>query len=99
MPRTREEILRERRQLKAHYGLLFDSVTALLLGTTQLESRSTTRTSANTKVRRVPSCQDSEIANLRLLRAIHEEFVRSFGADTAGPVERYEEIASEIWQL
>ena len=30
MPRTREEILRERRQLKAEYGDVFDSVAALL---------------------------------------------------------------------
>ena len=30
MPRTREEILEERRTLKAEYGELFDSVAALL---------------------------------------------------------------------
>ena len=30
MPGTREQILEERRQLKAEYGALFDSITALL---------------------------------------------------------------------
>jgi hypothetical protein len=30
MPRTREQILEERRQLKAEYGELFSSITALL---------------------------------------------------------------------
>lgn len=31
--------------------------------------------------------------------AVYSEFVRWFDADTAGPPERYEKIASEIWQL
>jgi len=28
---------------------------------------------------------------------VHEEFVRWFDADTAGPVERYKKVASRIW--
>jgi hypothetical protein len=41
-----------------------------------------------------------EAANDRdLLRIIHEEFVRWFGDDTAGPMDRYGPIASEIWSL
>jgi len=32
-------------------------------------------------------------------RVVHEEFVRWFGAGTAGPEERYSEIASEIRQV
>jgi hypothetical protein len=33
------------------------------------------------------------------LRAVHEEFGRWFGAESAGPHEAYAKIASEIWQL
>ena len=32
-------------------------------------------------------------------RVVHEEFVRWFGTDTAGPISRYESVASEIRQL
>jgi hypothetical protein len=28
---------------------------------------------------------------------IHEEFVRWFGPNTAGPVERYDKVAEEVW--
>jgi hypothetical protein len=41
--------------------------------------------------------QDSAYA--AIMSAVHEEFVRWFGADVAGPAERYDEIAREIWQL
>lgn len=34
-----------------------------------------------------------------LLRIIHEEFVTWFGESVAGPITRYERIASEIWEL
>jgi hypothetical protein len=30
---------------------------------------------------------------------VREEFVRFFDADTAGPDERYMDVASKIWQL
>jgi len=33
------------------------------------------------------------------LRVVHQEFVRWFHADTAGPPERYAQIALELWQL
>jgi hypothetical protein len=50
---------------------------------------------AGTILPRLQSCKSSADA----LRAVHEEFVRWFGADTAGPQESYGNIASEIWQL
>jgi hypothetical protein len=34
-----------------------------------------------------------------LERVIHEEFVRWFGADTAGPVGNYAQIAHEAWPI
>ncbi len=40
----------------------------------------------------VHSAQDAQ-------RIVHEEFVRWFDADTAGPPDRYADIAGEIWHL
>jgi hypothetical protein len=34
-----------------------------------------------------------------LRRIIHEELVRWFDASIAGPVERYDSIAREVWQI
>ena len=42
---------------------------------------------------RTPVAQNPRCAPL------HQEFVRWFGADIAGPEERYATITSEIWQL
>jgi hypothetical protein len=101
MARTREEILRERRQLRAQYGLLFDSVAALLFRHDPIgiafdnENIDEYEPEAGTILPRLRSCESPADA----LRAIHEEFVRWFDADTAGPEERYAEIASETWQL
>jgi len=44
---------------------------------------------------RLRACQSAA----DVCRVVHEEFVRWFDAVTAGPPERYTEIASEIWQL
>ena len=33
-----------------------------------------------------------------LQRVVHEEFVRWFDADTAGPIERYRLVSEQIWQ-
>lgn len=34
-----------------------------------------------------------------LLPIVHEEFVTWFGEETAGPMSRYEHIASAIWEI
>ncbi len=44
---------------------------------------------------RLRGCESASEA----LRVVHEAFVPWFDAGTAGPEERYAEIASEIWQL
>jgi hypothetical protein len=101
MPRTREEILRERRQLRVHYGLLFDSVAALLFRHDPIgiafdnENVDEYEPEAGTILPRLRSCESSADA----LSVIHEEFVRWFDIETAGPIERYTEMASEIWHL
>lgn len=101
MPRTREEILRERRQLKAEYGQLFDSVSALLFRHDPIgiafENPCTDEydPEVGTILPRLKNCKSLDDA----CRVVHEEFVHWFDADTAGPQERYAEIAEQIWQL
>jgi hypothetical protein len=100
MPRTREEILEERRKLKAEYGELFDSVAALLsrhdpVGINFEINLDEYHTETGTILPRLRGCRSED----EVRQVIHEEFVRWFDAGTAGPEERYAEIASEVWQL
>ncbi|MDN4471845.1 hypothetical protein [Demequina zhanjiangensis] len=53
------------------------------------------RAEAQTIVMRLPEAAD--VDDLR--RIVHEEFVRWFDAQVAGPPERYAAIAREIWAL
>jgi hypothetical protein len=53
------------------------------------------RAEAETITLRLPEAR----TEAELLRVIHEEFLRWFGESTAGPVARYEGIASEIWLI
>jgi len=99
MPRTREQILDERRQLKAEYGELYESISSLLfrhdpVGINFEENTDEYDTETGTILPRLRSCGSASDA----LRVVHEEFVRWFGADTAGPEAHYSQIASEIWQ-
>ncbi len=101
MPRTREKILKERRQLRAEYGELFDSVAALLFRHDPIgiafenENTGEYEPEAGTILPRLRTCDSTPDA----LRIVHEEFVRWFEAANAGPEERYAGIASEIWRL
>ena len=101
MSRTRDEILESRRRLKAEYGAaLFDSVSALLyrhdpVGINVEENTDEYDLETETILPRLRRCHTLEDVH----NAVYSEFVRWFDADTAGPPERYKEIASEIWQL
>jgi hypothetical protein len=53
------------------------------------------QTEAGTILPRLRGCRCED----QVRQVIHEEFVRWFDAGTAGPEERYAEIASEVWQL
>ena len=90
MPPTREQILENRRRLRAEYGELFDSTAALLF-----RHDPKYEPEAETILPRLRVCHSSD----DVLRVVHEEFVRWFDSDTAGSPERYQRIASEIWQL
>jgi len=100
MSRTREEIVQERRRLKAEHRQLYDEVAALLFRHDPEGINFETNTDeyepeVGTILPRLRSCRSEH----DVLQVVHEEFVRWFGADTAGPRERYAKIAAEIWQL
>jgi hypothetical protein len=53
------------------------------------------QTEAGAILPRLHGCQPADDE----CRVVHEEFIRWFDAATAGPPDRYMEIASEIWPL
>lgn len=100
MSRTRDEILESRRRIKAEYGALFDSVSALLyrhdpIGINFEDNTDEYDLEARTILPRLRHCRTEKDVH----DAVYSEFVRWFGTDTAGPPEQYQEIASEIWRL
>jgi hypothetical protein len=100
MPRTQEQILEERRRLKAEYGELFDSIEAMLfrhdpIGINFEVNPDEYAPETGTILPRLRTCESSS----DVLRVVHEEFSHWFGSDLAGSAERYAEIASETWQL
>ena len=100
MSRTRDEILESHRRVKAEYGALFDSVSGLLYrhdprGINFEDNPDEYDLEAETILPRLRSCHALEDVR----KVVYAEFVRWFDAGTAGPPERYEEIASEIWEL
>ncbi len=100
MAKTRDEILEHRRRLKAEYGRLFDSVAALLyrhdpIGINFDENTDEYEPEAGTILPKLNGCR----SEADVLRVVHAEFVRWFDSGTAGPQERYNKIASEIWRL
>lgn len=50
---------------------------------------------AGTVIPRLKSCSSSQ----EVATVLHEEFVRWFGAETAGPPTRYVELSKDIWGL
>jgi hypothetical protein len=53
------------------------------------------RAEAQTIVLRLDGATDER----SVLKVVHEEFVRWFGASTAGPVESYRAVAADLWLL
>ncbi len=101
MPRTREEILEARRRARENYGELFDATAALLYRHDPIRiafdnlNTDEYAPEAETILPRLGNCSSSD----EVLKVVHEEFVRWFGAATAGPRESYAKIASELWTL
>jgi hypothetical protein len=101
MPRSREEILAARHRLREEYGELFDSLAALLFREDPIGINYETNTGeyepeAETILPRLRQCQTAD----DVCRVVHQEFVRWFGADTAGvEAAGYAGVASKIWGL
>ena len=94
----REQILAERQELRAEYGALFDEVAAILfeLDPVGINFESNTdeyEPEVGTILPRLRSC--NSVTDAR--RVIHEEFVRWFAPETAGPESDYQEAAERIW--
>lgn len=101
MVRSREQILEERRDLRNEYGALYDAVAAALFRADPIgiafdnEKLGEYEPEAGTILPRLRICKSAD----DVLQAVHEEFVRWFGADTAGPQDSYRKISDEIWSL
>jgi hypothetical protein len=99
MARTREEVVAERKRLKAEYRELYDEVAALLfrhdpVGINFKDNTDEYEPEVGTILPRLRSCHS--VDDVRHL--VHREFVRGFDASTAGPEEHYAKIATEIWE-
>lgn len=100
MARNREQIAAERNRLRSQYGKLFDATASLLCRHDPVRINLDFNTDeyepeVGTILPRLHSCKSEEDVR----RVVHEEFVRWFDEHTAGPEERYTQIAAEIWQL
>lgn len=100
MASEREEMIEEKRRLKAEYRELFDQVAELLFrhdpqGINYQTNTDEYESEAQTILPRLRSCHSED----DVLRVVHEEFVRWFGVDDAGTQQQYVNIAKEIWQL
>jgi hypothetical protein len=87
MTKTREQILEERHRLRAEYGALFNSIAALLFQADPIgisfdnENLDEYDPEVGTILPRLKDCASAD----DVLRVVHEEFVRWFDADNAGP--------------
>jgi len=101
MSRAQERIRERRRRAKAKYGELFDLTAALFFRHDPIgisfENPNIDEYALETEniLPRLSRCKVLDDA----LQVVHEEFVHSFDAETAGPPERYKQMASELWQL
>lgn len=99
MPRTRKEILRERKRLREEYRDLFEATASLLfrhdpVGINFETNADEYEAEARTILPRLHACQSAD----DVLAAVYEEFRRWFD-DSAGPRDRYQQIAAELWEL
>jgi hypothetical protein len=100
MSQSREDILEERRRLKAEYRQLYDELESLLfrhdpVGINFDDNTEEYEPEVSTILPKLKTCASAD----DVCRVVHEEFVRWFDASTAGKPERYAAIGREIWQL
>lgn len=86
--------------VEARYPGFFDDLSALLFRHDPIRINFGTNTDeyepeVGTILPRLEDCSSA----VDMQRVVYEEFVRWFGADIAGPRERYAEIAADTWEL
>ncbi|MCW5669046.1 MAG: hypothetical protein KIT86_05250 [Hydrogenophaga sp.] len=90
----------ERERLRQAHPELFAAVSAAMFHRDPVEINYHFNTDeydaeAGTVIPRLKDCASAgEVANV-----LHEEFVRWFGAETAGPRERYLPLSEDIWAM
>lgn len=99
MESEQEIIKRERAALRQRYGDLFDTVAAILFRADPMGINFETNTDeyepeAGSILPRLSQAGTAD----DVTRIVHEEFVRWFSADDAGPPEQYRSIATSIWE-
>jgi len=94
---SKEDIDRERSDLKARYGDAYCRLEALLfeedpIGINFGHNQDEYDPEVRTILPSLRSCSNVE----EIRKIVHSEFCRWFGADTAGPAARYNKIAQRI---
>ena len=98
MAPAHEDILAERQRLRAKFPGLFDFTAALFLRHDPIGINFITNTDeyepeVGTVLPRLRDCHsEADVCSV-----LHEEFIRWFDVGTAGPRERYHQIAGELW--
>lgn len=88
----------ERCRLRAAYGDLYDGLLALLCdGDPVGINFETNEDEYAPEVDRILPRLNSAASRDDVRRIVHEEFVRWFDAETAGPPSRYDRVADELW--
>lgn len=100
MSAGRDHEISERKALKKQYGELYDCVAAALfeddpIGINFEENTDEYEPEAGTIIPRLTQAQSVQ----DVVAIVHEEFCRWFGAEDAGPIEKYKNVASKIWEL
>lgn len=89
----------ERKSLRARDQAFFDTVSALLYKHDPIGLNGAPRDEyepeAGTIIPRLPECQDAASVHT----VVYEEFIRWFGADTAGPKSNYIGLSTDLWNL
>ena len=95
--RSKEDIDRERRGLKLRYREAYCRLEALLfeedpIGISFGDNQDEYDPEVGTILPRLGSCRSLQ----EIQEIVHSEFCRWFGADTAGPIDRYGRIAQRM---
>ena len=96
----REQWEEDRRRLRREYGTLFDVVAEILfrhdpVGINFDSNTDEYEPEAETILPRLWNCRSAEDA----AEVVHQEFQHWFTPEVAGPREKYDELAAEIWRV